>query len=145
MCLRTSWLHSNDGHNFFLTMKRLFRERDVLNIVTDQWGVPTTTDFLAEVTLALIDVYRKPKGDLPQLVHAVPCGSASWFEFASYIRHRLCRKKLGEGLADIRGISSSEFPQIAERPANSILSNDLLQSILGKPVGSWQEWHNKLY
>ena len=82
----------------FFSQKRLFR--DAVSIITDQCGVPTTTDFLA-TTLALIDVYRKPKGDLPQLVHAVPCGSASWFGCQLHPSYQ--PTKIGEGLADIKG------------------------------------------
>lgn len=144
-CLRTSWVHSNDGHNFFLTMKRLMQERDNLRIVDDQRGVPTTTDFLAEVTLSLIDLHQKTNGDIPRLIHAVPGGATSWFGFASHIRDRLARHDPVGKLAEIEPIASSEFPQAAMRPANSVMANDLLQSCLGKPLGRWEDWHNELH
>jgi len=144
-CLRTSWVHSNDGHNFFLTMKRLMRERDHLRVVDDQKGVPTTTDFLADVTIRLIDLCRQNKGDMPRLIHAVPAGATSWFGFASHIRERLIQCGSTSKLALIEPIPSSQFPQAAKRPSNSVMANDLLQSCLGRTVARWEDWHEKLH
>ena len=144
-CLRTSWVHSNDRHNFFLTMKRLMRERTHLRIVDDQKGVPTTTDFLVETTLRLVDLYRQGNTNLPQLIHAVPDGATSWFGFANHIRSRLVQTDNTAKLALIDAIPSSEFSKAAKRPSNSLMANDLLQHCLGKPVGRWEDWHAKLY
>ena len=58
ICLRTSWVHSNFGANFFLTMRRLFTEREEVKVVDDQFGVPTTTRFIAEQSLAILARYR---------------------------------------------------------------------------------------
>ena len=145
MCLRTSWLHSNDGANFFLTMKRLLQERSTIRVVDDQFGVPTTTDFLAEMTLSLIDRQQKVSADAPQLIHAVPGGSTSWFGFACHIRNALMKNKTHRRIAEIEPISSSLYSQTARRPKNSAMANDLLQSSLGKPLGRWEGWHDDLY
>lgn len=144
-CLRTSWVHSNDRHNFFLTMKQLLRERTNLRIVDDQRGVPTTTDFLAKVTIRLIELCQQGKREMPRLVHAVPSGATSWFGFANHIRDKLMQVDNKSKLALIEPIESSEFSQAAKRPFNSVMSNDLLQSCLGKPVGKWEDWHDSLY
>ena len=145
LCLRTSWVHSLDGSNFLLTMKRLMQERDHLRIVDDQHGVPTTTDFLAETTLGLVDLYLNGEHDLPRLIHAVPGGATSWYGFASHIRRMLVQLDGETKLAEIEPIPSSGFPQAATRPMNSVMSNDLLQSRLGKPLGRWEDWHDKLH
>ena len=145
LCLRTSWVHSLDGSNFLLTMKRLMQERDHLRIVDDQHGVPTTTDFLAETTLGLVDLYLNGEHDLPRLIHAVPSGATSWYGFARYIRRMLAQQDGEAKLAELEPIPSSGFPQAATRPMNSVMSNDLLQSRLGKPLGRWEHWHDKLH
>ena len=144
-CLRTSWVHSNNGHNFFLTMKRLIRERDHLCVVDDQNGVPTTTDFLAETTLRLITLRQQNHRDMPRLIHAVPRGETSWFRFACHIRDRLALLEGDANLAKIEPITSSRFPQVAPRPKNSVMANTLLETLLGNKVSTWEDWHDKLH
>jgi dTDP-4-dehydrorhamnose reductase len=51
---RTSWVYSNIGHNFYLTMKKLSQERDELKVVADQLGVPTSNQFIAEQIKSII-------------------------------------------------------------------------------------------
>jgi dTDP-4-dehydrorhamnose reductase len=144
-CLRTSWVHSNDGRNFFLTMKKLMQERDQLRVVEDQRGVPTTTDFLVDVTRHLIAHRLQGDGKMPNILHAVPDGNTSWFGFASHIREMMARRNGGTDLAEIEPIASSEFPQAARRPPNSAMSNALLAATLGRAAGDWTNWHSKLY
>ena len=137
-------MHSNDGANFFLTIRRLLKEQSQIHVVNDQFGVPTTTDFLVKVTLNLIEHHQKTGGDIPRLIHAVPEGQASWFNFASHIRHTMKEQNAHQHLAEIKPIQSSNFPQAAKRPANSVLANNLLESLLGKPLGGWEDWQDHL-
>ena len=144
-CLRTSWVHSNDGRNFLLTMKKLMQERDQLRVVEDQRGVPTTTDFLVDVTRHLIARQLQGDGAVPTILHAVPDGNTTWFGFASHIRRMMMRRNGGTNLAEVTPIASSEFPQAARRPPNSVMSNALLAATLDRAADDWTDWHNRLY
>jgi dTDP-4-dehydrorhamnose reductase len=54
LILRTSWVYGPRGRNFFLTIRRKAAEGHDLRVVDDQRGVPTTSRFLAEETVALL-------------------------------------------------------------------------------------------
>src|SRR5690348_14913456 len=50
LIFRTSWVYSEQGANFLLTILRLARQREELRIVNDQVGAPTSTHSLARAT-----------------------------------------------------------------------------------------------
>jgi len=120
LILRTSWVYGPRGRNFYLTMKNA---RLPLRVVDDQRGVPTSSAFLAEHTVALL---KKEAGGI---VHLVPSGETTWYGFA--------REILGEK-AQITPIHSSEYKTAARRPANSVLDNRKAQALLGRSLPDWR-------
>src|SRR5258706_4742818 len=70
LIVRTSWVYGARGRNFFLTMRNA---RQPLRVVDDQRGVPTSSRFLAEHTVSLID--KNVEG----LLHLVPSGATTWY------------------------------------------------------------------
>jgi len=143
--LRTSWVYGARGKNFLLTMLKLFEERDELRIVDDQIGGPTWCRWLAESTSRVLSVYeRDAEGamrDLSGIYHATASGETSWFGFASAIRDARYagHTKSGPMLVPIR---TEEYPLLAKRPANSVLSNAKLQARFGVRLVSWREQLN---
>jgi dTDP-4-dehydrorhamnose reductase len=120
LILRTSWVYGPRGRNFFLTMKGA---KQPLRVVDDQRGVPTSSAFLAEHTVALL------KKDAGGIVHLVPSGETTWYGFA--------RQILGDKAA-ITPIRSSEYQTAARRPANSILDNSKARRMLGRDLPDWR-------
>jgi len=80
--LRTSWLYSEFGHNFFNTMlKKANEENCVLKITTEQKGTPTNANDLASVALKIILEDKKEYG----IYHFSNEGEATWYHFAKAI------------------------------------------------------------
>lgn len=144
VCLRTSWVHSNYGKNFYLTMRNLMAERKELSVVDDQFGVPTTCDFIARKTLKLLDE-NKLSDEGPKIIHCVPSGSANWFEFATNILENLKKRNAELICKDIKPISSKDYPQKAIRPKNSVLANSVLGRLLVSELEDWSYEHERLY
>ena len=144
VCLRTSWVHSNYGKNFYLTMRKLIAEREELSVVDDQFGVPTTCDFIARNTLRSINE-NKLEDEGPKIIHCVPSCYANWFEFATNILENLKKSNAEIRCKDIKPISSDDYPQKANRPKNSVLANSILSRLLASELQKWSNEHERLY
>ncbi len=141
LIFRTSWVYGPHGNNFLLTMLRLARERECLNIVDDQYGGPTTSIELANATRAIVSDILAGKFEAPEnwagLYHMTCGGSVSWCGFAQAIFARAnfflnCKQP------SVRPIASSEYVAPAKRPHNSVLSNEMLFSRFGCRLASWE-------
>jgi dTDP-4-dehydrorhamnose reductase len=132
--LRTSWLYSNYGHNFFKTMVRLGKEKGSLSVVNDQKASPTYARFLAEDILKLIRLKLADHQPIPYgIYHYTQQGEASWFDFAREIMNAM---KID---AKVDPVDSNRFPTKAKRPAYSKLSTRKWEEATGLPTRTWQE------
>ena len=148
-CLRTSWVHSTYGKNFFLTIKSLLEQKQTISIVDDQFGIPTTTNFLVKVTEEIMKLKCKNK-EVPKILHAVPSNSPkniSWYKFGEIIHKNLKKFDQKNTLKcnQILKINSSSYPQVAERPKFSVLSNKKLSKIINLKLNNWLIEHEKIY
>jgi len=128
---RTSWVYSNIGHNFYLTMKKLSQERDELKVVADQLGVPTSNLFIAEQIKSIIPQLNQNNSGIYDLV---PDGSCSWYEFAKAMISQTNPKFI---LENLHAITTDEFPTKTKRPANSVLSNEKVKQAFSLTNSSW--------
>lgn len=129
---RTSWVYSNIGNNFFLTIKKLSEEKDELKIVSDQYGVPTSNYFIAQQINKIIPLADKGnKG----IYHLVPDGSCSWYEFAKQI---IGKSNPNFNLKKITPINSKKYNTKAKRPQNSILSNKKVKQVFMLKLKDWK-------
>jgi dTDP-4-dehydrorhamnose reductase len=124
LILRTSWVYGMRGHNFLLTMLKLAREREEIRVVADQFGSPTWSRTVAQVTahiLAQAQVGGEPWWERNSgLYHLSSQGATTWAGFAEAIlaaSGSACR---------VVPISTAEFPTSAVRPRNSVLDSSLL-------------------
>ena len=122
--LRSTWIYG-DGSNFIKSILRAANERETLNVVSDQYGVPVSTIWLSNLTQAIIESNIIFSG----IYHAVPKGKTSWFELAQFILE--CCKELNITTKlqsrNLHPILTKEYPSIALRPQSSVLSTRKLE------------------
>jgi dTDP-4-dehydrorhamnose reductase len=126
LTLRTTWVYAARGGNFLRTMLRLAQEREVLRVVADQVGAPTTARWLAETSAFVVDraLDERRAGTFRSgIYHCSAAGQASWFEFAEAIIAGARKRLDPEAIRTVRiePIGSSEYPLPARRPHNSLL------------------------
>jgi len=126
--VRTSWLYGPRGKNFVATMLKLAREREDLQVVSDQRGSPTYTRHLA------VMLEQLSRAQACGIYHVTGAGQCSWFEFAQAIVNAG-----GYNQVRVVPITSQKLGRPAPRPANSVLENRrLLESGLGA-LPHWTE------
>jgi dTDP-4-dehydrorhamnose reductase len=139
--LRTSWVFGVHGNNFLKTMLRLFKEKDSLNIVSDQWGSPASATMLADVTFKIIDTIFKNKNFKDYgTYHVTSDGETNWFEYASLIASELIKLNVNtKCMSDqIHPIVSSEYSAAAKRPLNSRLNCEKLKKTFMLELPHWE-------
>lgn len=124
--LRTAWLYG-DGKNFAKTMLRLAETNDVVKVVGDQFGTPTSAYELTKSidSLLFTDNYG--------LFHATCEGSCNWAEFAQEI-FRLAGKN-----TKVQAITTAEYGAPANRPAHSVLENYMFKMTNGYMFADWHD------
>jgi dTDP-4-dehydrorhamnose reductase len=141
--LRTSWVVGTHGGNFLKTMLRLAADRDSLRVVADQVGVPTSTQLLADSTVALLRAMHGASADDARwgVYHLAPAGETTWHGYAQHVvAGALARgAKLKAGVHDVQPISTAEYPLPAPRPLNSRLNTEKIQHTFGLLLPSWQQ------
>jgi len=140
---RTSWIFAARGANFVKTMIRLAREQKELKVVSDQIGVPTSAELIADLTaLCLYQITCKKNSapDATGIYHLTPEGKTSWHEFAQFVITESLR--LGAtflaGPDNVVPIRTSEYPLPAKRPSNSILDAQKLRNTFSVYMPPWQ-------
>jgi dTDP-4-dehydrorhamnose reductase len=131
--VRTSWLYSQYGTNFVLTMLRLMKERDQLKVVADQIGAPTWAGTLAKAIWAFVD-----KPEISGIFHWSDAGVASWYDFAVAIQEEGIKRGLLNRAIPIHPVRTDQFPTPAARPAYSLLDCTAAWKALGIDPIHWR-------
>jgi dTDP-4-dehydrorhamnose reductase len=146
--LRTSWVYG-DGTNFIRTILRLAKERETLKVIANQYGVPTSATWLANISLDLLLNGANQLRAFPSGVyHAVPRGETTWHAVASYaVQVAIDAGVLLKLRPDqIEAIPVSDYPLPAPRPMNSRMARHALDTALGNvlkdsgDVTKLQQW-----
>ncbi|MBI28658.1 MAG: dTDP-4-dehydrorhamnose reductase [Alphaproteobacteria bacterium MarineAlpha5_Bin11] len=118
--IRTSWLYASKGNNFLNKLVQLSKEREILNIISDQYGRPTFCDDLAKTiwNISKEIFYEKY---ISQIYHCSGSGEVvSWYEFALEISRLFNKSNIH--FPTIKPILTKDFNQQAIRPKYSALN-----------------------
>ncbi len=134
LIIRTSWLYSAYGKNFFKTILRLCQEEEEIGVVFDQIGSPTYAPDLAEAILQVIELsIAKPSAFKGGVYHFSGEGVCSWYDFAWMIN------KYSGNKSKILPVKTSAYPTPAKRPAYSVLDKSKIKEEFKVKTGNWIE------
>jgi len=140
--MRTSWVFGVRGNNFLKTIFRAIQEKNLLTVVDDQWGAPTSAKMLADVTFEVIKNIKnnfsfKDYGTY----HVASNGETTWYRYAKYIYEESIRLGIGSKIkcSQISSILSVDYPMKAKRPLNSRLSSQKIKETFMVELPHWQD------
>ncbi|KAA9039222.1 dTDP-4-dehydrorhamnose reductase [Ginsengibacter hankyongi] len=132
LIIRTSWVYSVYGNNFVKTMLRLFKEKESINVVNDQYGCPTYAADLAQIIMTFVEGTEN-NNEYNGIVNYCNAGITTWFEFALTI------KEFVNSSCKIFPVPTSQYSTPAKRPQYSVLDTSKIKRILNINIPSWQE------
>ncbi len=139
LILRASWIYSERGTNFVLTMLRLAREKKELAVVDDQVGCPSWAKPLAQASAEMlfsIPNARSASG----IYHLSTSGYTTRLEFAkAIVAYAGERYSADIQWADIRSTTTEKFPLPAARPLFTASSKEKLERTFGIRMPGWLE------
>jgi dTDP-4-dehydrorhamnose reductase len=136
--IRTSWLYGVQGKNFVKTMLRLGRERDLIQVVEDQYGSPTYAADLAEAIMRIAAQIRENRQIAWGTYHYCGKGVTSWYGLAKEILS-MAKQYTSLRVKTIEAISTAEYPTAAKRPLNSALDCSLVEKTFDIHPKPWRE------
>ena len=138
LIFRTSWVYAVRGNNFIKTMLRLARTQSQLNVINDQFGVPTGADLIADISAHAIANYHR--NSVPGIYHLAASGITTWHEYAKFIIGFAIEKQqtLKASPEAVAPVASGAFKTAAIRPLNSRLNTDKLSQVFKLQLPAWQ-------
>ena len=126
--IRTSWLYSEFNKNFVKTVMNLFKTKNELGIVADQYGQPTNANDLAQAVMKIIEHDIKTYG----VFHFSNYPETTWYHFAEKIA------ELTHSPIKLRPITTAEYPTPAKRPMRSTMALDKIEEYYGIQPIHWE-------
>ena len=138
--LRTSWLFSSHSPSFLLTMLQLAHEKHSINMVSDQWGSPTSTKTLViAIEEILTRLSYQNRHEIYGTYHVACNGKTTWYDYSIKILSVLELMGIKTLLKkdQVIPISHIDYSQKACRPNYSVLSTTKYRSIFKSKLPDW--------
>lgn len=129
--IRTAWLYSLYGRNFFLTMRERALRGEAVRVVDDQTGTPTYAEDLAETILKIADSSEW----LPGIYNYSNKGITTWYDFT----REIYRLHGADPDVLVSRIKTEELNCAARRPKYSLLDKTKIKETFNINVPSWEE------
>lgn len=128
--IRTSWVYSSFGSNFVKTMLRIGKEKNAINIVSDQVGTPT---YARDLARTIFEILPKVTNINVEIYHYSNEGIISWYDFAQEI---MARTKTD---CQVNPIKSKDYPTIAKRPVYAPLNKSKIKKEFAITIPYWKD------
>jgi len=136
LILRTSWVYSNIGKNFFNSIKDSFMQNKKIYGATDIIGSPTRAftiaNFIASNYQKFLDYEFK------RIYHICDSGFTTRYDFICSILHKIA-EKLSLPCPEIIKVENNFFKLPAHRPLNSSLKNGNIVEDFGFIINDWED------
>ncbi len=126
--VRTSWLYSEFGRNFFKTILRKSESESELTITTSEIGTPTNANDLAKFLILVIQLNSDKYG----VYHFSNLGEATWYDFTSEIL------SVSGKLNEIKLEKTDNYPTFAVRPKYSVLDKGKCLNLFDLEIPNWR-------
>lgn len=129
--LRTAWLYSEFGRNFFKTMQSLTSTRPEIKVVADQIGTPT---YAGDLAAAIAHIIESNQLDKCGIYHYTNEGVCSWYDFACEIA-----RLSGNNECEVKPCTTADYPTRAQRPRYSVLNKNKFTTTFGIVIPDWKD------
>lgn len=145
--LRISWVFGEVGNNFVKTILKISKTKSIVNVVSDQYGGPTSSSSVAKFIIKLIPnmlentfTVNKIKKNFPWgIYHFQGKPTVSWSQFASKIIEIAYQMRLINYKTEVKKILTSEFKSLAKRQLNSRLDCVNTEQVFEIKMPSWEK------
>ena len=136
--IRTSWVYSHYEGNFIHNILKKMIKDESVNVVSDQYGSPTSATDLAFLALRLCDI----KSDKYGTYHFSSDAEINWYTFADMIK-RLAIYYINIDCT-VKSITTDKLNKSVNRPYHVILNCDKLKEALGNDIQLDFDWIDSL-
>jgi len=135
--LRTSWLYGTFGNNFVKTMLRLGNEKEIIKVVSDQYGCPTCAADLAETVMDISKQIAQSFKITWGTYHYCGHGITTWHKFAKAI-FEIASQYHNYKVSSVEAITTDQYPTRTKRPVFSALDCGLIKKHFSINTKPWQ-------
>ena len=143
LIFRTCWVYDEQGKNFPNAILNAARTKPLLRVVDDQYGTPTSAEYIADITKQVISRNFTDQGELKfkGIYNLTARGYTTWYRFA---RHIIERAREHEELlaTEIIPITTDLYPTRAKRPGWSVLDNNKIARDFNIEPLPWEQLFN---